>query len=169
MEIRILDITEDSVVDGLGLRTVVWCSGCQHHCKGCHNPETWDFKNGYDITVEELAEKLNTYNKITFSGGDPMYQAEALDELIGLLKPEMDIWIYTGFNISDFNILFEKMSNLQSRSFVVKCGPFVENLKDPRCLFRGSSNQKIYQWYAKTSIFSDISDGIDGGGATDNE
>ena len=162
MKIRVIDITEDSVVDGPGLRTVVWCSGCQHHCKGCHNPETWDFTKGNDIEVNELAEKLNQYKRVTFSGGDPMYQSEAVDELIGLLKPEIDIWIYTGFNLSDFNKIFGKMPNLQSRSFVVKCGPFVENLKDPKCLFRGSSNQRIYQWYAKTNVFDDISDMIDG-------
>ena len=154
MKARILDITEDSVVDGLGLRTVVWFAGCKHHCPECHNPETWSFDGGYDIEVDELADKLKDCKRITFSGGDPLYQLE-------------DIWIYTGFLLNEVTTMLATTKYLQNRNFVIKCGPYIKTYRDISCLFRGSSNQRIYKYIAGTSTIKDVSDIIDSGGDID--
>ena len=74
------DLQEDSIVDGPGLRTVIWTQGCAHHCKGCQNPQTWDFEGGGLVPIEMVLSAIDEleYQKgITFSGGDPMYQPEA--------------------------------------------------------------------------------------------
>ena len=86
MKVRLAaPITEDSIVDGEGIRSVIWFQGCSHHCKGCQNPETWPFEDGEEFDIEEVKEMiddLEDQDGITFSGGDPMFQPEALLELI---------------------------------------------------------------------------------------
>ena len=81
MQIRLAsDLQTDSVVDGTGIRTVIWTQGCAHHCPGCHNPETWSFDDGELVDVEDVIERINELegqDGITFSGGDPFYQPEA--------------------------------------------------------------------------------------------
>ena len=76
--IRVLDIIEDTMVDGPGFRTSIYCAGCRHACKGCHNPQSWDFKGGREMTTEELMRIIvaDPYANVTFSGGDPMYQCD---------------------------------------------------------------------------------------------
>ena len=82
MKIRLASYLQpDSIVDGEGIRTVIWTQGCSHNCKGCHNPTTHDFKGGFEVDTEELIEdlsKLEGQEGITFSGGDPLFQVEAL-------------------------------------------------------------------------------------------
>ncbi len=161
MEIRVVDITHDSVVDGPGLRTVIWFSGCDHKCPGCHNPKLWDFKAGQGIEAADLANEVKDCKRITLSGGDPLYQLEALDEFVSYLDPEVDLWIYTGFNVLETRNLIGETKHLRNRKFTIKIGPFVKDLMDRTALYRGSNNQRIYKY--EDEIFTDISDKIDRG------
>lgn len=161
MQVRIADITHDSVVDGPGLRTVVWFSGCKHNCPECHNKELQDFNAGYSIEISELTEKLKGTRRITFSGGDPLYQLDALDEIVGLLDPGVDIWIYTGSLLQEVSSMLSGTRYLQHRDFTVKCGPYIKALRDTSTLYRGSNNQRIYYYHGGS--FEDISEKIDRG------
>lgn len=159
MKIQLADITYDSCVDGPGLRTVVWFSGCSHRCPECHNERLQDFNYGYSMTVQEVADILLDSKKITFSGGDPLFQIKALDELIGELDLETDIWIYTGFEIDEVKKMVSDMPNIRTSEFTIKCGKFNKDLRDSSCKFRGSSNQRIYHYI--NGKFTDITDEID--------
>ena len=89
MKIRVLRIVPDTIVDGPGLRTSIYCAGCAHHCPGCHNPQTWDFAAGTPMTPQEISDAVMAESPdsgITFTGGDPLYQAEAFAELAKLIK-----------------------------------------------------------------------------------
>ncbi|MDE6497606.1 MAG: anaerobic ribonucleoside-triphosphate reductase activating protein [Muribaculaceae bacterium] len=142
--LRVVDIVEGTSVDGAGLRTAIYTAGCAHACPGCHNPETWPFDSGREVSGEELMSivERNGFN-VTFSGGDPMYQAEAIVPFARELKNRgYDIWCYTGFT---FEQLLERPDALRLMRFidVLVDGPFVENLRDPDLRFHGSSNQRI--------------------------
>ena len=99
--LRILDIIEDTMVDGTGLRTSIYCAGCRHECPGCHNPQSWDFNAGHDMTVDEIMDIIvaDPFADVTFSGGDPMYQPEGFTALAKAIKmrTKKNIWCYTGF------------------------------------------------------------------------
>ena len=86
--IRVLDIIEDTTVDGPGFRTSIYCAGCSHECKGCHNPQSWDFNGGREMTTDEIMKiiEADPYADVTFSGGDPMYQAEGFIELARAIR-----------------------------------------------------------------------------------
>ena len=95
-----MNVVVDTTVDGPGWRTSIYCAGCRHACPGCHNPETWNFNSGHSVSIDELmAELRETEGNITFSGGDPMYQAEAFAELARRIQVELHrtIWclLYT--------------------------------------------------------------------------
>lgn len=146
MKIRILDILEETMADGPGFRTSIYCAGCAHHCPGCHNPQSWDFNGGREVSVDELLEiiKADEFADVTFSGGDPLYQVEAFTELARRIKEETgkNIWCYTGFR-------YEEIENDPRLSMILPYidtlvdGPFIESLRDPDLHFRGSSNQRI--------------------------
>ena len=148
MKIRVLDIAYETMADGPGLRTSIYCAGCAPRCPGCHNPQSWDFLGGKEMTVQELLDivKEDEFADVTFSGGDPLYQVEAFTELARRIKEETgkNIWCYTGFTIEE--IVKEadphRVALLKSIDVLVD-GPFVEALKDPDLKFRGSSNQRI--------------------------
>ncbi len=146
MKIRVLDIVEETMADGPGLRTAIYCAGCLHHCPGCHNPQSWDFAGGTETDVEELLElvKSDEFSDVSFSGGDPFYQVEAFTELARRIKEETDktIWCWTGFLYEDI-LADKKLSMLLPYIDVLVDGPFIESKKDPDLLFRGSSNQRI--------------------------
>ena len=142
---RVLNIISGTIVDGDGLRTSIYFAGCKHHCKGCHNPESWDFNGGKDMTIDEIFKIIekNKFN-VSYSGGDPLFQN--LDDLVLLSKKINDIglniWLYTGFTIeylkkdSKYNEILENID-------VIVDGPFIEEKKDLSLKFRGSSNQRI--------------------------
>lgn len=141
-----MDIVDGTSVDGPGLRTSIYFAGCAHRCPGCHNEHTWDFTAGKDMTVAELMEHIKEEGfNVTFSGGDPLYQSEALIELARRIKTEgYNIWCYTGFCFED--ILGgepENAKELLDYIDVVVDGPFIMNFKDTSLRFRGSSNQRI--------------------------
>lgn len=140
--LRVVDIVEGTSVDGPGLRTSIYLAGCAHRCPGCHNPQTWDFAAGRDMTVDEIMDIVRRADfDVTFTGGDPMYQAEALIPLAReIRRAGYGIWCYTGFTLEE---LHGPMRELLPLLDAIVDGPFVEALRDTELIFRGSSNQRI--------------------------
>ena len=139
---RIAGIVRDSITNGEGIRDVVFFQGCGKRCKGCHNPQTWDYGGGCHRFLGELVNELaESSNNVTISGGEPLDQFEDLINLCKELKNQgKNIWLYTG-NIVDPN----KNCYMELAKYVdvIVDGRFVEELKDPNLRFRGSSNQRI--------------------------
>ena len=133
------------MVDGPGFRTSIYCAGCRHRCPGCHNPQSWDFNQGREMSVSELMRiiEADPFANVTFSGGDPMYQAAGFAELAREIhrRTNKDIWCYTGFTFE--TLITPDQRELLSELDVLVDGPFVEALRDPDLLFRGRSNQRI--------------------------
>ncbi|MBR2833314.1 MAG: anaerobic ribonucleoside-triphosphate reductase activating protein [Bacilli bacterium] len=147
MKIRLAaPLQPDSIVDGEGVRTVVWTQGCSHNCKGCHNPTTHDFKGGFEVDTKELIEEiieLEGQEGITFSGGDPMFQTEACIEIAKYAKENnLDIWCYTGFKFEDI-VNIPKFREFLKYIDVLVDGKFIEEEKSLNLDFRGSRNQRI--------------------------
>lgn len=144
--IRILDIIEETMADGPGLRTSIYCAGCAHHCPGCHNPQSWDFRGGREMSVDELLDIIKAYefSNVTFSGGDPLYQVEAFTELARRIKEETskNIWCYTGFTYEEI-LADPRLSMILPYIDTLVDGPFIQELRDPELHFRGSSNQRL--------------------------
>ena len=143
--VRVLDIIEDTMVDGPGFRTSIYCAGCRHGCPGCHNPQSWDFDQGREMTTRQLMAIITAdpYANVTFSGGDPMYQAAGFAELAHAIHNETqkDIWCYTGFRYE--SLISHDQRELLEHVDVLVDGPYVERLRDTDLLFRGSSNQRL--------------------------
>ena len=143
--IRVLDIIEDTMVDGPGFRTSIYCAGCRHKCPGCHNPQSWDFNGGRWMSTDELMKIIvaDPFANVTFTGGDPMYQCDGFAELARAIhqKTNKDIWCYTGFSFE--SLITRAQRELLELLDVLVDGPFVEKLRDPDLLFRGSSNQRL--------------------------
>jgi len=144
--LKVADILVESVVDGKGLRTVIFFQGCPRHCEGCHNSKLLPFEGGKSYTPEilagEILAKMTPIHKgITFSGGDPLAQAEELLQVIKILrteKPNLNIWTYTGYlfeEVKEFPVLKE--------IDVLVDGPFILSQRDISLPFRGSANQRI--------------------------
>ena len=142
------NITKDDMLNGDGLRVVLWVSGCTHHCDGCQNPITWDLAGGIpfdEAAEEELFEALSKphVSGITFSGGDPLHPFNR-QEVFRLMKkwkvlfPEKTVWTYTG-------CLWEDVKYLEGMKYidVLADGRFVKELNDNNLHWVGSSNQKI--------------------------
>ena len=145
MKIRVLDIAYETMVDGPGLRTSIYCAGCAHHCPGCH-PQSWAFDGGQEMSVQQLLDivKDDEFANVTFSGGDPLYQVEAFTELARRIKEETGktIWCYTGFTYEEV-LADERLSQILPFLDALVEGPFVLELRDTELPFRGSSNQRI--------------------------
>ena len=145
MNIRLAaDLTYDSIVDGNGLRIVVWSQGCIHKCKGCHNPTTWDLNKGKLCDIDDLADRIISYklkSGVTFSGGDPMQQSEEFTYLAKLLKQHnINIWCFTGYEFENLN---DKQKELLKYIDVLVDGKFINELKSYDLVFKGSKNQRI--------------------------
>lgn len=147
MKIRLAAwLQSDSIVDGEGVRTVIWTQGCPHKCVGCHNPETHDFNGGeefdVDFVIKEL-KKISNQTGITLSGGDPLCQSEACI-LICKAAHELglNVWCYTGFTYE--NILLNPIQRkLLEHIDVLVDGKFILEEKSLDIYFRGSRNQRI--------------------------
>ena len=145
---RYHNITKEDMLNGDGLRVVLWFAGCSHHCKNCQNPVTWDPDDGLlfdEAAKQELFDELDKdyISGITFSGGDPLYigTRAGLTELVKELKekyPKKTMWLYTGY-------LWEEICDLELIPYldVVVDGRFVEELKDNNLPWKGSSNQRV--------------------------
>ena len=144
------DLQSDSIVDGPGLRTVIWTQGCSHCCKGCQNPQTWDFKGGGLVPIDMVLsaiDELERQSGITFSGGDPMFQPEACSEIAAYCKDKgYNIWVYTGFTYEELMKMSEKKPiyrEFLSNVDVLVDGKFIMEKRNLNLLFRGSSNQRL--------------------------
>lgn len=140
---RIIDYTPNSTVDGVGVRQVFWTAGCPHHCKGCHNPQTWDYDTGNDWDNSEIVSMaLKSPYNVTFSGGDPFIQSRDLHYVLRQIKPFKNVWVYTGYTWEELMERTLPKRTLQYIDVLVD-GRFVEELRDSDLLFRGSSNQRL--------------------------
>ncbi len=153
--LRVAQILDESVVDGSGIRVVVFFQGCCHNCKGCHNPALLPVQGGTFYSVEKLGELILQeltclHRGVTFSGGDPLLQVEELTELVVYLRkqrPALNIWVYTGYRyeeIADWPIL-------QGIDILVD-GRYEDEKRDLLLRFRGSSNQRIIDVPASLAV-----------------
>ena len=140
-------IVGDSIVDGPGIRTTIFCQGCPHHCPGCHNPETWDFGCGTDVPVEDLVEIVRRNplcRGVTFSGGEPFAQAAGFAKLARLLKEKgYEVASYSGYTFEALLEGSEDQKELLSSIDILIDGPFVMAERSLEIAFRGSRNQRI--------------------------
>ena len=151
--IRILDIKYGTSVDGIGLRTSLYCAGCENQCPGCHNPQSWDDQGGEEMSVEELFRLIvDADMNVTFTGGDPMFHPEGLTKLARLIKTHTNknIWCYTGYRFEDI-LLHPSRKALLGLCDVLVDGPFILSEKDLTLTFRGSRNQRIIDVQASLS------------------
>lgn len=149
MKIRLAaDLQEDSIVDGNGIRTVIWTQGCSHNCPSCHNPSTHSFDGGELVDVEDVIERiknLSNQDGITFSGGDPMFQAKACSIIAKKIHElGMNVWAYTGFTFEELldkgnKEILDFLSNID----VLIDGKFELSKKSLDIKFRGSTNQRV--------------------------
>lgn len=140
---RIAGFIENSVVNGIGIRDVVFVQGCYHHCKDCHNPETWDFRGGKQMRVKDVADHFaNSSNDVTISGGEPLCQIFDVWHLCDLFKRQgKRIWLYTGCTYENIeNVYLEILARYVD---VLVDGQFQVDKKDLKLRFRGSSNQRL--------------------------
>ncbi len=145
---RYHNITHDDMLNGDGLRVVLWVAGCNHCCKGCQNPVTWDPNGGLEFDEEAEKEIFDQLDKpyisgITFSGGDPLHAANRVGvrDLMARIKeryPQKTIWLYTGDS-------WEHISHYPLMQYVDVCvdGEFEIDKKDPKLMWKGSSNQRV--------------------------
>jgi anaerobic ribonucleoside-triphosphate reductase activating protein len=139
---RIAGIVRDSIVDGIGVRDVVFFQGCGKRCKGCHNPDTWDYMGGCHRFIGDVAMELSdSSNNVTISGGEPFDQFEDLLELCRMLsEQDKKIWVYTGNVVDPTKRIYQRLARYVD---VIVDGRFVEDKKDCNLRFRGSSNQRL--------------------------
>lgn len=144
--ISLLDIVDDTTVDGPGFRTAVYAAGCTNACPGCHNPESWNIAHGTPTPVERILQHIlaDPYADVTFTGGDPMLQAEAFARLAAAVKQHSHktIWCYTGYLFENLVQQPAPRALLQHVDVLVD-GRFVAALRDESLYFRGSSNQRL--------------------------
>ena len=142
------DIEHDSIVNGPGLRAVIWTQGCRQHCPGCQNPETWaetDVGTMVDIeTIKDILRGMKGQSGLTFCGGEPLLQAKACREITDFCHQELgwNVWSFTG-------LVFEQIPHdSEAWKFVKELdalidGPFIMSQRDLTMKFRGSRNQRI--------------------------
>ena len=143
--IRILAIKYGTSVDGIGLRTSLYCAGCENQCPGCHNPQSWDEGGGEAISVEELFKRIvDADMNVTFTGGDPMLHPEGFIALARMIKEQTDktIWCYTGYRFEDLLRHPQRKALLELCDVLVD-SPFLLAERDLSLPFRGSRNQRI--------------------------
>lgn len=161
MKLRLAGVIRESIVDGPGIRMVIFTQGCPHHCEGCHNPQTHDFNGGYASDPKNilLAIDANPLLKgVTFSGGEPFMQAETLSELAKEIhKRGLNVITYTGFTYEELISSFKNHPDWQrlllQTDYLID-GKFILSQRSLSLRFRGSSNQRIID--VKKSLETDI-------------
>ena len=152
MKIRLAtpSIQKDSIVDGEGIRAVIWTQGCIHNCPGCHNPETHDINGGFEIDIDDLKKQIDDLtgqDGITLSGGDPLEQAKACSEIAKYCKSlGLSVWCYTGYTYEALLLKSETdkdIRRLLKNIDVLVDGKFIKALKSYDVVFRGSKNQRL--------------------------
>lgn len=150
MEMRIAGTVRESVVDGPGLRFVVFAQGCRHNCDGCHNPDSWDPAGGTLVKTQDLLEQIKNTRLIkgvTFSGGEPFLQAAQMAWLGREVKKlGLDVITFTGYTWEALLSLAEEDQTVQElllASDYIVDGPFILEERDLEIPFRGSRNQRV--------------------------
>ena len=149
MKIRLAaDLQTDSIVDGLGIRTVIWTQGCSHNCPSCHNPITHDFNGGDLVEIDDVISKLElleAQDGVTFSGGDPMFQPKQCAVLARKIHElGMNVWAYTGFTLEELlNKGNKDILDFLNEIDVLIDGKFEFENRSLDLEFRGSTNQRI--------------------------
>jgi anaerobic ribonucleoside-triphosphate reductase activating protein len=146
---RLSGITPESLVDGPGLRCVIFTQGCTHQCPHCHNPESWDVNAGKEFSVKQVVRLLKQQKKtkrgVTFSGGEPFLQAAELAEIaLAVRQLGWDIVTYTGFTYEE--LIADNSDGVKAllwASDILIDGRYIHKLRDVKLPFRGSSNQRI--------------------------
>ena len=145
--LKLAGITEDSIVDGPGIRTTFYGQGCPHHCPGCHNPETWDFSGGTPMEESRLVEIVESNplcHGVTFSGGEPFAQAEGFALLARLLHQKgYEVASYSGYTFEQLMDGTAAQKALLSELDVLIDGPFLLSQRSLELNFRGSRNQRV--------------------------
>ena len=144
-------INYESIADAEGVVCTIFISGCKHHCKGCHSKDTWDFKNG-KLLDDDLIKQINTeidkrsfLSGLVLSGGDPMYSAREVHEMIQKIHiPNNNIWCYSGFLFEEIQQDEDKKLLLNDCNVLID-GQFELDKRDVSLNFRGSSNQRIWR------------------------
>ena len=155
---HVLNVRTRDIANGEGIRVSVWFAGCSHQCKGCHNPSTWKWKQGTPLTDALIDKILKACSQdhiagLTLTGGDPLFikNVEGVYALCKAFRAKFQnsksIWLWTGYKYED--IKYPELLNLLD---VVIDGKFEESLKDPRLLYRGSSNQKVIYLKQQSNI-----------------
>lgn len=152
---NVLTLTTPDIENGIGCRVTMWVAGCSHHCEGCHNKHTWDYKQGTNLTSNSVWDKVveacdhDYIDGLTVCGGDPLDQdKKSLKDLAEWLKkfrqrfPNKNVWIYAGDTYEEILKDKEKLNVIKQCDVLVD-GPFVAKLHDQELAFRGSSNQRI--------------------------
>lgn len=148
---RISGIISESIVDGPGIRLVVFFQGCSHNCLGCHNPDTHSFSGGKEITVDEIIDKIEKapyLDGITLSGGDPFFQVEEMLKLLKIVKEKtnVNVWVYSGYTFEEIIELGKKKNEyLEVIKYidVLVDGRFIFEKRDISLQYKGSTNQRI--------------------------
>ena len=144
--LSVINIIEDTMVDGPGFRTAIYAAGCKHQCKGCHNPQSWDFNAGHMMSTSQIMRiiKQDPFANVSFSGGDPMYQPDGFTELAQAIRQQTNktIWCWTGFSY-EMLLRMPKQRRLIELIDVLVDGPYIESQRDTDLLFRGSRNQRL--------------------------
>ena len=147
-----IKVTKNDIANGIGIGCVLWVSGCDIHCKNCHNQSTWDFNSGQPFTEDTMQEILLTLTKpyisrFTLSGGHPLDPHNAPEVLkivkrVKMVYPNKDIWIYSGYEWENI-IKDETLREILKYTDVLVDGAYIDELRDISLAFRGSSNQRI--------------------------
>lgn len=148
--LRILKIYKETIADGEGFRYSIYLSGCRHCCKGCHNPDSWNYESGALLTEDWLNKIVDEINGnplldgITFSGGDPFFYPQSFLQLLKIMKAKTakNIWCYTGYTYEQLMESDELKSCLGYIDVLVD-GRFMKEMYSPSLSFRGSANQRI--------------------------
>lgn len=146
--LRIAGTVNDSIVDGPGIRYVIFTQGCPHHCPGCHNPQTHDFVGGQVAEIEKILDEIFSnpiLSGVTFSGGEPFCQAEGLVPIAEAVKEKgKHLMIYTGYLLEQLQEMENAgVKRLLELADVIVDGPFVQEEKNLTLSFRGSENQRV--------------------------
>ena len=150
--LHIAGVVKESVVDGPGLRYVIFTQGCNLKCPGCHNPHTWDTQGGYTVELTTLLQsilEIKLLDGITLSGGEPFLQAAACADLVALIRQRnssLNILVYSGYyyhQLLEMAKLDRDINRLLDLIDILIDGPFDAQQKDPTLPFRGSVNQQM--------------------------
>lgn len=146
---RISGVRTTSLFDGYGINYVIFFQGCSHHCDGCHNPDSWSFNDGFEVTPEEIIKSIEPYigfiSGVTFSGGDPVYQLDDVVKIAEWAKTKgLQTTLYTGFYFDELKCIVLGGSELDNIDYIID-GRFIADMKSDKLPFRGSLNQGIFK------------------------